>query len=75
MKQTQADFERGYQKALGDIKKLKEKNPDRDMEDILIELDHNATPIFVSKGRWKVINSKYALGYQKALTDKENEKQ
>lgn len=75
MKQTQADFDRGYQKALEDLKKLKEKNPDRAIEDILFELRYGATPVFVSKGRWKVINSKYALGYNKALQDKENEKQ
>ena len=65
----QAAFEKGYQQALKDIENRKNQNPNREMEDILYELDHYATPVFVSKGRWKVINSKYSRGYQKALDD------
>lgn len=79
MKQTQADFDEGYQTALKDIEEKRKQHPDWSMKDIVYDLGYLCPffPSFWTKGmkRYVVIRTKWGLGYMKALTDKENEKQ
>ncbi len=74
MKQTQADFERGYRDALKDIEGCRRKHPDWDDFDIRFDLGY-LCPYFPSfqrkgKGEYVVIRTKYGLDYQKAIDDK-----
>lgn len=69
MKQTQIDFEKGYNQAIEDVKKaLKD---DIDLEFILhtLFMYYPYFPSFFVKDKrtYVVIKTKYGLGYEKAL--------
>lgn len=76
MKQTQKDFNRGYQNAVKDIENMRKEQPNISDEDIRFQLLAYAPhcPSFWYKDkngelRYKIITTKYAKGYEKACSD------
>lgn len=76
MKQTQADYNRGYNEAINDIKKYIKENNETDKALVYMTLTHwlPYCPQFSRKTKnggseYVVVWTKYAKGYNQALLD------
>ena len=76
MKQTKADFDRGYQNAIKDIETMRKRQPNISNEDILYQLLAYAPhcPSFWYKNKkgelsYMIITTQYSKGYEKACKD------